>query len=87
MRFHVFQAGEILIVQKPEIGWSSYYPLLSGLITEVGQVSSHGALLAASYNLPCVVNVKQATKCFKTGMDDCDACFCCFSVLRLSLSP
>ncbi|KAI8504506.1 hypothetical protein Bbelb_176240 [Branchiostoma belcheri] len=61
------QAGEILIVQSTDIGWSPYFPLLSGLVTELGGLISHGAVVAREYGLPCVVSVKHATAMFQTG--------------------
>ncbi|CAH1270228.1 Hypp4299 [Branchiostoma lanceolatum] len=61
------QAGEILIVQSTDIGWSPYFPLLSGLVTELGGLISHGAVVAREYGLPCVVSVKNATAMFQTG--------------------
>ena len=39
--FH-FQAGEILIVVFTDVGWSPYFPLIGGLVTELGGLISHG---------------------------------------------
>lgn len=44
-----------------------YYSNISGLITEIGSSLSHRAVVAREYNLPTVVNVKNATKRLKTG--------------------
>ncbi|XP_014672895.1 PREDICTED: putative phosphoenolpyruvate synthase isoform X2 [Priapulus caudatus] len=61
------QQGEILIARYTDIGWSPYFPLISGLCTEMGALLSHGAVVAREYGLPCIVSAKKATSIFKTG--------------------
>lgn len=36
------QNGDILIVKSINIAWSPYFPILSGLVTEIGGIISHG---------------------------------------------
>ena len=59
--------GDLLICRCTDVGWSPYFPLINGLVTEMGGVISHGAVVAREYGIPCVVNVTDATKMFKTG--------------------
>ncbi|KAJ8956354.1 hypothetical protein NQ318_015092 [Aromia moschata] len=59
--------GDVLVTRTTDIGWSPYFPMLSGIVTEVGGLISHGAVVAREYGLPCVVGVKNATKLFSTG--------------------
>jgi len=61
------EPGEIMIACFTDIGWSPYYSLLGGLVTEVGSALSHGAVVAREYGLPLVVNVRNATNVIKTG--------------------
>jgi pyruvate,water dikinase len=61
------ERGEILVTHSTDIAWSVYFPLLSGVITELGGLLSHGAVVAREYGLPCLVSVKEATSFFKTG--------------------
>lgn len=61
------QKGDILIVCYTDVGWSPYFPLISGLVTEMGGLVSHGAVVAREYGLPCVVNVPGATHSFRSG--------------------
>lgn len=61
------QAGDILIVLYTDVGWSPYFPLLSGLVTEIGGLVSHGAVVAREFGLPCIVNVPNATNLFQSG--------------------
>ncbi|XP_056640414.1 uncharacterized phosphotransferase YvkC-like isoform X1 [Diorhabda sublineata] len=59
--------GDILITYSTDIGWSPYFPMLLGIVTELGGLVSHGAVVAREYGLPCIVGVQNATKHFKTG--------------------
>jgi pyruvate,water dikinase len=61
------QPGEILISPVTDVGWSPYFSLIAGLATDVGSSVSHGAVVAREYGLPAVVDLRQATRMFKTG--------------------
>ncbi|MDL2227421.1 hypothetical protein LJC30_00845 [Odoribacter sp. OttesenSCG-928-L07] len=61
------QKGEIMVAAFTDIGWSPYYCKIEALITEVGSVLSHGAVVAREYTLPLVSNIKGATAIIKTG--------------------
>lgn len=61
------QPGDVLITHSTDIGWSPYFPILSGVVTELGGLISHGAVVAREYGLPCLVGVGGATKQFKDG--------------------
>ncbi len=64
---HTIQPGEILITPVTDVGWSPYFSLVAGLATDVGSSVSHGAVVAREYGLPAVVDLRRATKVFKTG--------------------
>lgn len=59
--------GDIMVAAFTDIGWSPYYSVIGGLVTEVGSALSHGAVVAREYALPLVVNVTGATNIIKTG--------------------
>lgn len=40
------EKGDILITYGTDIGWSPYFPILSGICTEIGGLISHGAVVA-----------------------------------------
>ena len=61
------EKGEIMVASFTDIGWSPYYCLIDGLVTEVGGALSHGAVVAREYALPLVTNIVGATKLIKTG--------------------
>ena len=62
------EPGEILICPFTDVGWTPYFSLASGLVTEIGGLLSHGAVVAREYGLPCIVNVEDACSRFQTGM-------------------
>ncbi|GBM45824.1 Prodigiosin synthesizing transferase PigC [Araneus ventricosus] len=61
------KAGEILITYCTDIGWSPYFPIIAGVVTEMGGLISHGAVVSREYGLPCVVGIEGAAKHFRTG--------------------
>lgn len=61
------ESGEILVTPITDIGWTPYFNMIGGLVTDLGSSVSHGAVIAREYGLPCVVNARQATKVLKTG--------------------
>lgn len=56
------QRGEILITYATDIAWSPYFPLLGGIVTELGGLMSHAAVIAREYGLPCVVGLFNVTQ-------------------------
>ncbi len=61
------QKGEIMVAPFTDIGWSPYYSIISALITEVGSVLSHGAVVAREYALPTIVKASGACECIHDG--------------------
>jgi phosphohistidine swiveling domain-containing protein len=61
------QPGEILVTPITDIGWTPYFSLIGGLVTDLGSSVSHGAVIAREYGLPCVVNTRQGTRALQTG--------------------
>lgn len=61
------QPGEILVAPITDVGWTPYFNMISGLITDVGSSVSHGAVIAREYGLPAIVNTRVATQRIKTG--------------------
>jgi len=61
------RAGEILVTQATDPGWTPVFPLVSGLVLETGGQISHGAIVAREYGIPAVVNVRGATRFIHDG--------------------
>ncbi|MBN2801630.1 MAG: hypothetical protein JXR91_00905 [Deltaproteobacteria bacterium] len=59
--------GEIICARFTDVGWTPYYGIAGGLITEIGSSLSHGAVVAREYRLPLVSSITDATTIFKTG--------------------
>ncbi|MGH7496069.1 MAG: PEP-utilizing enzyme, partial [bacterium] len=47
--------------------WTPLFVSIKGLVTEVGGLMTHGAVIAREYGLPAVVGVENATKLIKNG--------------------
>lgn len=59
--------GEILVAPITDVGWTPYFSMIAGLVTDVGSAVSHGAVIAREYGLPAIVNTRRGTKQIKTG--------------------
>ena len=64
---HKIEEGDVLVCRYTDVGWSPYFPLISGLVTELGGLLSHGAVVARECGIPCIVNTANATDHVKTG--------------------
>jgi phosphohistidine swiveling domain-containing protein len=61
------EPGEIMVARFTDVGWTPYYGIAAGLITEIGSSLSHGAVVAREYGLPLVSNIENVTLLLKTG--------------------
>jgi pyruvate,water dikinase len=60
-------SGEIVVLSAIEPSLTPLFPVISGVIAEMGGLLSHGAILAREYGLPAVVNVTDATRRLEDG--------------------
>ena len=56
------EEGDILVTAFTDPGWTPLFVSIKGLVTEVGGLMTHGAVIAREYGLPAVVGVENATK-------------------------
>jgi rifampicin phosphotransferase len=61
------EAGDILVTAYTDPSWSPLFVAITGLVTEVGGLMTHGAVIAREYGLPAVVGVEQATRLIRDG--------------------
>ena len=61
------EAGDILVTACTDPSWSPLFVAIAGLVTEVGGLMTHGAVIAREYGLPAVVGVEQATRLILDG--------------------
>lgn len=59
--------GDILVTSYTDPSWTPVFVAIKGLVTEVGGLMTHGAVIAREYGLPAVVGVENATKLIKDG--------------------
>jgi phosphoenolpyruvate synthase/pyruvate phosphate dikinase len=59
--------GDILVTAFTDPSWTPLFVSIKGLVTEVGGLMTHGAVIAREYGLPAVVGVEDATKRIKDG--------------------
>ncbi|MBS1602382.1 MAG: phosphoenolpyruvate synthase [Bacteroidetes bacterium] len=58
---------DILVTAFTDPSWTPLFVSIKGLVTEVGGLMTHGAVIAREYGLPAVVGVENATKLIKNG--------------------
>ncbi|SIN40973.1 rifamycin-inactivating phosphotransferase [Micromonospora cremea] len=61
------EPGDILVTAYTDPSWSPLFVAIEGLVTEVGGLMTHGAVVAREYGLPAVVGVEHATKLIRDG--------------------
>jgi len=61
------EEGDILVTAFTDPSWTPVFVSIKGLVTEVGGMMTHGAVIAREYGLPAVVGVVNATRLIKDG--------------------
>ncbi|MGA2112579.1 MAG: PEP/pyruvate-binding domain-containing protein [Anaerolineales bacterium] len=61
------QAGEILVTNLTNVGWTPLFPRAAAVVTDVGAPLSHAAIVARELGIPAVVGCGDATMRLHTG--------------------
>jgi pyruvate,water dikinase len=61
------ERGDILVTAFTDPSWTPLFVAIKGLVTEVGGLMTHGAVIAREYGLPAVVGVERATRLIRDG--------------------
>ncbi len=61
------EEDDILVTAYTDPSWSPLFVGIAGLVTEVGGLMTHGAVIAREYGLPAVVGVERATRLIQDG--------------------
>jgi pyruvate,water dikinase len=61
------EAGDILVTAYTDPSWTPLFVAIKGLVTEVGGLMTHGAVIAREYGLAAVVGVEHATRLIPDG--------------------
>lgn len=67
MREATIEDGDILVTKFTDPSWTPLFVSIKGLVTEVGGLMTHGAVIAREYGLPAVVGVENATRLIRDG--------------------
>jgi rifampicin phosphotransferase len=59
--------GDILITAFTDPSWTPLFVSIKGLVTEIGGMMTHGAVIAREYGLPAIVGVANATRRIEDG--------------------
>ena len=63
-----FRDGSILITTITDPTMVTAMIKASAIVTDIGGITSHPAILSREMGIPCVVNTKEATQKIKNGM-------------------
>ncbi|MEV8503529.1 rifamycin-inactivating phosphotransferase [Actinoplanes sp. NPDC051475] len=61
------EPGDILVTAHTDPSWTPLFVAAAALVTEVGGMMTHGAVIAREYGLPAVVGVADATRLILDG--------------------
>jgi phosphoenolpyruvate synthase/pyruvate phosphate dikinase len=61
------EPGDILVTAFTDPSWTPVFVAIRGLVTEVGGLMTHGAVIAREYGLPAVVGVQEVTRLIRDG--------------------
>lgn len=61
------EEGDILVTAFTDPSWTPLFVSIKGLVTEVGGLMTHGAVIAREYGIAAVVGVENATSLIKDG--------------------
>lgn len=59
--------GDLLVCEATDPGWISLFVVAGGVVTDLGGMLSHGAIVAREMGIPCVVGTKTATRTIADG--------------------
>lgn len=61
------QPGEVLVAKVTDVGYTPAFAYAAAVVTELGGPTSHAAIVAREFGVPCVVNARGATARLVTG--------------------
>lgn len=65
--FGKFRAGDILVTVATSPVWTPLIFAASAVVTDMGSVLCHAAIISREYGIPAVVGTKNGTKRIKNG--------------------
>jgi phosphohistidine swiveling domain-containing protein len=58
---------DILVTRFTDPGWTPVLARVGGVVTEVGGLLSHAAVIGREYGIPAILNLNHATRLIKDG--------------------
>ena len=62
-----FQSGEVLVTTLTDPTMVQAMVKAAAIVTDIGGITSHPAILSREMGIPCVVNTKSGTKAIQEG--------------------
>jgi len=62
-----FKPGQVLVIPHADVGWTPLFLVASAIVTDIGGILSHAAVVAREYGVPMVMNTRLATSKIRTG--------------------
>lgn len=62
-----FEPGDIVVTTYTDPSWTPAFVAIDGLVTEVGGLMTHGAVIVCEYGLPAIVGVEHTTQLIPDG--------------------
>jgi nucleoside-diphosphate-sugar epimerase/phosphohistidine swiveling domain-containing protein len=60
--------GDVLVANVTDTGWTPLFGFVAAVVTDVGGLASHPAVVAREFGVPCVVGTNVATTRLRDGM-------------------
>ncbi|WP_183407899.1 NAD-dependent epimerase/dehydratase family protein [Nocardioides marmoriginsengisoli] len=61
------EPGAVLVTRVTDVGWTALFGSAAAVVTDVGGLHSHAAVVAREFGIPCVVATENATRALKDG--------------------
>jgi len=62
-----FQSGEIMVATQTQPSYVQQMCLAAAIVTDVGGITSHAAIISREFDIPCIVGTGNATRLLKNG--------------------
>lgn len=62
-----FKAGEILVTRMTDPGYVPIMKVAKAIVTDIGGITCHAAIVSRELGVPCVIGTKNATQILKDG--------------------
>ncbi|MDT7565342.1 MAG: rifampicin phosphotransferase, partial [Pseudonocardiales bacterium] len=59
--------GDLLVCEATDPSWISLFVVASGVVTDLGGMLSHGAIVARELGIPCVVGTRTGSRQIRDG--------------------